>query len=121
MAVKKGWKTGPLHWPGSQRGHGRDEEIAERLTPLEETEEFKRSHQVEGRHGADDTIHVDSTSVRMPEHLVGDEREGARIFRLDPVVVVILAVMLAFIAFIAWQVTLMPEKRDEPPAASDKL
>jgi hypothetical protein len=28
--------------------------------------------------------------------------------------------MLAFIAFIAWQITLMPEKRDDPSAASDR-
>ena len=110
MAVKKGWKTGPLHWPGSQRGHGRDEEIAERLTPLEETEEFRKSHQVEGRHGADDTIHVGSASVRMPDQFAEDEREGASIFRLEPVVLFILLAMLAFIGFVAWQITLMPPK-----------
>ena len=108
MAVTKKWKTGPLHWPGSRRGH--EDNFAERLTPLEETAEFKRSHQVEDRHAADDTIHVDSNSVRMPEHLVEDERQGARIFYLEPVVVFLLAAMLAFIAFIAWQITLMPEK-----------
>ena len=113
MAVskrKRKWKTGRLHWPGSGHRHRPDE--AERLTPLEETEEFKDSPQVEGRqHGADDTIRVDSKSVPMPEHLVEDEdREGAAIFRLEPVVVSILIAMLAFIAFVAWQITLMPEK-----------
>ncbi len=46
----------------------------------------------------------------MPEHLIDDEREGASIFRLEPVVVFILVAMLAFIAFIAWQITLMPVK-----------
>jgi hypothetical protein len=85
--------------------------MAERLTPLEETEEFKESPQREGKaHEADDTIRVDSKSVPMPEHLVDEEREGASIFRLEPVVVFILIAMLAFIAFIAWQVTLMPRK-----------
>ena len=84
--------------------------MAERLKPLEETEEFKESPQVEGKRGAD-TIRVDSKSVPMPEHLVEDEdREGAAIFRLEPVVVSILIAMLAFIAFVAWQITLMPEK-----------
>ena len=124
MAVtkKKRWKTGRLHWPGSSRGHEEEDgDSAERLAPLEETEKFKKSHQSDGEHAPDDTIHVDSSSVRMPGHLVDDEREGARIFRLEPVVLFILAAMLAFIAFVAWQITLMPEKRDEPPAASDKL
>ena len=58
----------------------------------------------------DDTIRVDNKSVPMPEHLIDDEREGASTFRLEPVVFVILVSMLAFIAFIAWQVTLMPGK-----------
>jgi hypothetical protein len=109
VAVKsKRWKTGRLHWPGSRREHETNE--AERLTPLEETDAFKRSSQRHGDHDADDTIRVDSTSVQMPDHLVDDEREGASIFRLEPAAVVILAIMLAFIAFIAWQITLMPEK-----------
>lgn len=108
MAVTKKWKTGQLHWPGSRRGH--EKNMAERLTPLEETEEFGRSHQSDGKGLVDDTIHVDSSSVRLPEHLVEDEREGASVFRLEPVVLVILAIMIAFIAFVAWQITLMPEK-----------
>lgn len=111
---RRGWKTGRLHWPGSDHHHHeRDHpEVAERLTPLEETEEFKDSPQVDGQpHGADDTIRIDSKSVHMPEHLVDDEREGASIFRLEPVVVFILVVMLVFIAFIVWQITLMPLKQ----------
>ena len=109
---RKGWKTGRLHWPGSDHHHEQDEpDIAERLKPLEDTEEFKDSPQVEARpRAADDTIRVDSKSVPMPEHLIDDEREGASIFRLEPVVVFILVAMLAFIAFVAWQITLMPLK-----------
>ncbi len=112
MAVKrkkrKGWKTGRLHWPGSGHRHHPDE--AERLKPLEETEVFKDSPQVDTDGRVKDTIRVDSTVVSMPEHLLEDEREGSRIFRLEPVVLFILVAMLAFIAFIAWQVTLMPPK-----------
>ena len=109
---RKGWKTGRLHWPGSDHDHDEHEhELAERLKPLEETEEFKDSPQVEGsQRGPDDTIRVDSKSVPMPESLMDDdEREGASIFRLEPVVLFVLVFMLAFIAFVAWQVTLMPE------------
>ncbi|MBV9927062.1 MAG: hypothetical protein JOZ96_18735 [Acidobacteria bacterium] len=107
---RKGWKTGRLHWPGSShRGHDHGEEAA-RLTPLEETEAFKDSPQSDGKRDAD-TIRVDSSNVPMPESFLDDdEREGASIFKLEPVVVFILVVMLAFIAFVAWQITLMPEK-----------
>jgi hypothetical protein len=105
---RKGWKTGRLRWPGSGHDHHPDE--AERLTPLEETEGFKDSPQVDSDRDAKDTIRVDSTSVPMPEHLMEDEREGSSIFRLEPVVLFVLILMLAFIAFVAWQVTLMPEK-----------
>jgi hypothetical protein len=113
---RKGWKTGRLHWPGSGHRHGRDSQKqadeAARLTPLEETEQFKDSPQSDARPDvADDTIRVDSKSVPMPENLIEDEdREGTAIFKLEPVVLFILVVMLAFIAFIAWQVTLMPVK-----------
>ena len=109
---RKGWKTGRLHWPGGHHHHEHEQDgVAERLKPLEETEEFKDSPQVEaGPRAADDTIRVDSKSVPMPENLVDEEREGASIFRLEPVVLVILVAMLAFIAFVAWQITLMPAK-----------
>lgn len=109
---RKGWKTGRLHWPGSHHHEHDEPDIAGRLTPLEETEEFKDSPQQDGQpRGADDTIRVDSKSVPMPEHLIEDEdREGAAIFRLEPVVVFILITMLVFIAFVAWQITLMPVK-----------
>lgn len=107
---KKGWKTGRLHWPGSHHHEHDEPNPAARLKPLEETEAFEKSPQVEGKRGTD-TIRIDSKSVPMPEHLVGDEREGASIFRLEPVVLFILIGMLAFIAFVAWQITLMPEKQ----------
>ena len=105
---KTRWRTGSLHWPGS--GHKHEPDEAERLAPLEETEEFKESPQVDTDRDAKDTIRVDSSSVPMPEHLFEDEREGSSIFRLEPVVLFVLIFMLAFIAFVAWQVTLMPKK-----------
>jgi hypothetical protein len=115
MAVKrkKGrrWKTGRLHWPGSGHDHERDEaEVAARLAPLEETEAFRESPRQETAHVPDDTIRVDSKSVQMPESFADDEREGASIFRLEPVALAILVAMLAFIAFVAWQISLMPNR-----------
>lgn len=112
MAVKKKrsrrWKTGPLHWPGSRHDHA--ENVAGRLAPLEETEAFEESPQKDTTHAPDDTIRVDGKSVQMPDGFVEDEREGASIFRLEPVALAILLAMLAFIAFVAWQISLMPNK-----------
>jgi hypothetical protein len=111
MAVKKKgkrWKTGRLHWPGSRREHEKD--LAAKLTPLEETEEFKESPQTDSKRNGDDTIRVDSASVRVPDNLVEDERSASSTFKLEPVVLALLLIALAFIAFIAWQITLMPEK-----------
>jgi hypothetical protein len=109
--VRKGWQTGRLHWPGSEHKHEESEESeADLLAPLEETEAFKDSPQCDSDKEARDTIRVDNASVRMPEQLTEDEREGGSIFRLEPVVFFILAAMLAFIAFITWQITLMPGK-----------
>ena len=107
---RKRWKTGRLHWPGSDHDHDHPDE-SERLKPLEEKREFKESPQTDSDREARDTIRVDSKSVAMPEHLLEDERQGGRIFRLEPVVVFILVAMLAFIAFVAWQITLMPPKQ----------
>jgi hypothetical protein len=102
------WGGNHGHGAGGRREH--QAKLAERLAPLEESEEFSQSGQHDGKRGVDDTIRVDSSSVRMPEHLLEDERGASSTFRLEPVVLFILLAMLAFIAFIAWQITLMPSK-----------
>ncbi len=106
---RKRWRTDRLHWPGARHRHDEGDEAA-RLTPLEESAAFKDSPQSDSGYKAKDTIRVDSTSVAMPEYLLEDEREGSSIFRLEPVVLFILLFMLAFIALVAWQVALMPER-----------
>ena len=94
-------------------GHGRkkhQEELAERLAPLEETGEFEKSgqHFTPEAAVADDTITVNSQSVKMPEKFLEEDRSAAHIFRLEPVVIVLLLIMLGFVAFIAWKITEMP-------------
>ena len=114
MAVRKRgrrkWRAPHTHGPGDWHPNG-DENAAARLAPLEETDAFEKSEQITGSHSAvNDTIRVDRSSVKMPENFTADERDAAGTFRLDPAVLVIVALMLAFVAFIAWQITLMPEK-----------
>ncbi len=111
MAVKKRrkrWRAHHVHAPADNHLH--DENPADRLTPLEETEAFKESAQTDGGGALKDTIRVDRTSLKLPEKFIDEERGTAETFRLDGVVVAVLAAALAFIAFIAWQITLMPEK-----------
>lgn len=100
--------------PGGHHEHENNDDAdiaAARLAPLEETKEFDESPQSEGHKGeADDTIRVGKSSVHMPENILEEDRDAASIFRLDPAAVFLLVFLLAFVAFIAWQITLMPEK-----------
>ena len=107
MAVRKKRRRTHRHRSDDEKRH---KELSASLAPLEETKGVRRSEQRNSRNGAD-TIRVDSTSVRMPEQLIADERDAAETFRPHPVVVAIVLFALAFIAFVAWQITLMP-----PPA-----
>ncbi|HYN85373.1 MAG TPA: hypothetical protein VER32_08980 [Pyrinomonadaceae bacterium] len=96
------------HGPGERKKHA--EELSALLAPLEEQHpELAREAQGDGDGAYNDaTIKVSSANVTLPKEFVEGERKGARIFRLDPVVLVILCLMLAFIAFIAWQISRMP-------------
>jgi hypothetical protein len=98
------------HRFGKRRGKKETAELSARLAPLEETAAAEESHQAipEARPAADDTIRVNTASLKLPNRLVEEERTGARIFYLDPIVVAILVFMLAFVAFVAWQIARMP-------------
>jgi hypothetical protein len=116
MAVRKKRRRG-WRWP--RRGHGHDggderarheEELAARLAPLEETEAYRDSEQADAGKRAPDTIRVDNTTVKMPEKFLGGDRDVEGTFYIDPPVLAVLVVVLIFIAFIAWQISQMPEK-----------
>jgi len=106
MAVKR-WR-----WPRGRGGKKRrdPEDLAARLAPLEETPEFQSSEQQDAGKRANDTIRIDRQSVRVPEYLGEEERDIESTFRVDAPVVVILVFFAAFIAFIAWQISLMPAR-----------
>ena len=113
MAIRR--RRHKHHGPEERKKHA--DELSEMLAPLEELhpEAVAPVPAEQARNGdyQDATIRVDRKSVHMPERLLdeSESREGLSIFYLEPLVLVILVAMLIFIAFVAWQITLMP-----PPA-----
>ena len=87
-------------------------QLAAQLAPLEE--------QIRSRNGGNEhnnslahqevgAIVVEGDPASVSRGLA-DVREDSGHRGLEPVVLVILVVVLSFIAFIAWQISLMPEK-----------
>jgi hypothetical protein len=92
-------------------------QLAAQLAPLEERAKLAAVKQVgidspSGNGQADPNsgaIIVDNDNLHVPKDMMegGDEKT---FLGMEPVVLVILGVMLTFIAFIAWQISQMPEK-----------
>ena len=85
-------------------------QLAAQLAPLEELIKNKGQTQEKpvDATGQTDSIVVDKNSLKLPKEMLEESNQGKNIWRLEPVAVVILVVALAFIAFIAWQISLMP-------------
>ena len=102
----------------SKRGKKADtHQLAAQLAPLEQQDQQLAAEQV-GRslnptNGEADpdygAIVVDTHNVKMPMGIT-EEQEEKRFLGLEPVVLVVMILTLVFIAFIAWQITLMPPK-----------
>ena len=104
-----------LHFrPRTKRKKGDTSQLAAQLAPLEEMEK-RHAHQqaaapaivaaqFDPHYGS---IIVDNDALHVPKEVMegGDEKTY---LGMEPVVIVILVVMLLFIAFVAWQITLMP-------------
>lgn len=65
-----------------------------------------------GKNGG--SIVVDAGPTNLPGEF-GKDAGARRFLGLEPVVIVIVALMLVFIAFVAWQITKMPTAVDDPP------
>ena len=98
-----------------KRKKGDTAQLAARLAPLEELDKSSAAKQLgSSPHPADPqadphygAIVVDNDNLNLPKDIM--ESSGAGTFLgMEPVVLVILGVMLAFIAFIAWQISQMP-------------
>ena len=90
---------------------GSTAELAAQLAPLEEQDrQAARKQSValpgNGAHQEIGAIVVDNNDLHVsPE---GGARSQRTVLGLEPVVIVILLVMLAFIIFVTWQITLLP-------------
>ena len=98
-----------------KRKKGDTAQLAAQLAPLEELDSESAAKQVgtspplgdpqtDPHYGA---IVVDNEGLHVPKDMMegGDEKTY---LGMEPVVLVILGIMLVFIAFIAWQISLMP-------------
>ncbi len=84
---------------------GRRESAAE-LAPAEEQQKAALAAAAVQQAGA---IVVDSDNHNLSDD-IAERRHGKQILGMEPVAIVILAFMFCFIAFIAWQISLMPEE-----------
>ena len=106
----KGKEGSKLHAHHRQSGDTR--ELAAQLAPLEEFGESSETSRTNGsqmvaqENGA---IVVGADQPEVAKEVVAEEgRNGA--LGLEPVVIVIVGLCLAFIVFIAWQISRMPSQ-----------
>jgi len=101
MALKK---NGPhrSHYTGGRKGD--TAELSARLAPVEEREAVAAGRSANNG-GA---IVVDTGRLKLPEGFTGEAKETRALFRPEPVVVAILIIALAFIAFITYLISIEP-------------
>jgi len=88
------------------------DELAHQLAPLEELDKQAAAEQAGGGLNSDPdygAIVVDNVNLKLPNGIT-EEQDEKRFLGLEPVVLVVMILTLVFIAFIAWQITLMPPR-----------
>ena len=92
-------------------------QLAAQLAPLEELDKSAAEQQIGNRlestngkqqrdYGA---IVVDNANLNVPKDII-EGRDEKQFLGMEPVVLVVLIIVLGFIAFIAWQISLMPAR-----------
>jgi hypothetical protein len=84
--------------------NGDTKDLAAQLAPLEERGDATHA----GNNNNGGSIVVDTGALKLPEGLVAEQEKDKRLWGFEPVVLFIVILMLAFIAFIAWQISQMP-------------
>ena len=103
MAIKKNGHP-HQHYAGGKEPASAAELSARLAPPEEKAGAGAAASQGKNNGGA---IIVDTGSLKLPKDFVDPSKETSSMFRPAPVVLVILILALAFIAFIAWQISLM--------------
>ena len=111
MDMKEGFTN---HFHRKKRKKGDTAQLAAQLAPLEEQGKRTQQGQLGVSHPANagatqeyGAIVVDNSVGNLSQDIM--EGSGERtLLGMEPVVLVILSVMLAFIAFIAWQISQLP-------------
>ena len=109
------------HFRRKQRRKGDTDQLAAQLAPLEEQDKPAAEQQIGTKlnkaSGHADPhfgeIIVDNEDLNMPTDIM-ETREEKHFLGLEPVVLVVLILMLSFIVFIAWQISLMPARSATP-------
>jgi hypothetical protein len=104
MALKKR-PTGHKHYTGNKKSDAA--ELSALLAPLEEHDAKQQAGHT-AQTDDDDTIVLDTGELKLPKALMEEEDAPARMFGLEPVILVILILALAFIAFIAYLISQTP-------------
>jgi hypothetical protein len=101
-----------------KRKKGDTAQLAAQLAPLEEQNAQAARRQGANGHGAGQNggliqehgaLIVDTENLNVPKGLgEGGDKGEERFLGIEPVVLVILCLMLAFIVFIAWKISEMP-------------
>ncbi len=115
MDIKK--RASRAHSRRHKRKKRDTEELAAQLAPLEEQDKPAAEQQIGSSldsptdHGPRDygAIVVDNVNLNVPKGII-EGRHGKQFLGLEPVVIVVLIIVLGFIAFIAWQISLMPTR-----------
>jgi hypothetical protein len=98
----------------TKRRKGDTAQLAAQLAPLEEQNKAVAAQQgADGKSSAQAGMHhergaivVDTGNLVIPKNV--SETEERAFWRIEPVVIVIVGLMLLFIAFVAWQISQMP-------------
>ncbi len=93
------------------RKKGDTAQLAAQLAPLEEQNRQAKGHGIQSPSNTNisqeaGAIVIDSHNSNLAN--IVEVQQGKRFLGMEPVVLAILGVMLAFIAFIAWQISHMP-------------
>jgi hypothetical protein len=109
----------PLRDRHKKRKKADTAQLAAQLAPLEEQDTHAAA--LQGANGSSSSsaqnggrlirergaLIVDTNNMNLPRELT--EADKGRLWDIEPVVIVIVVGMLIFIAFIAWQISLMPD------------